>query len=397
MKNAFYVIFIICALAAMAYGQDLNGPIIDHDLATRIKELKDRNEYSSEDFDACQITWTVKKLDTADEDSKFHPHAITFKYENKDIITIINKQDGDADSIKGLGLNCLEFNNYVYLFFDTLDYKIRLKFGLEDLSYVIFSADQGNTWSPLLSLHPFSVKAKFNLPHNQFRKYLKVFGNKSTHALAIFNLRDETTYLFDPQFHILKTVPVYNRLSDFDDPTDFYNYKNTLYLVRGSCELVRGNIQCPARTYIETSRDFGLTWKREIFPLIKKSYFLTWDNDLYHFYFKPCVNNWWNPIPAWDRSPVCGHLQVRKLNILGQWEKPKTLLKSVAALIGIYQNTMPVLVWKDFRFHRSRSCGYIPLIGCIDGTPFQGPEVVYAGTLDLSNGSIKESLIKYKR
>ena len=397
MKTVFYVIAIICALSAAAYGQGIDGQVINHDLARHIEELKERDGLSSEDFNACQITWTVKKLTEPKGDSNFHPHEIIFQYEGKNIITIVNQQDGNADSIKDLGLNCLEFNNFVYLFFDTSDYNTRSKFGLADLSYVIFSPDQGQTWSKLLGLHLFSVKSQFNLPHTKFRKYLKIFGNKNTHAISIFNSRDETTYLFDPEFDILKTVPVYNRLSDFDFPTDFYYYKNTLYLTRGSCELVKGNIQCPLKTYIETSRDLGRTWKRESFPLIKKSYFLTLDNTLYQIYFKPCANNWLSPIPAFDRSPVCGYLMVRKLDILGKWEKPRILLKSVAELIGIFHDTKPILVWKDFRYHKSRSCGYIPLIGCIDGTPFVGPEVIYAGELDVNNWSIKESLINYKK
>src|SRR3989338_8973276 len=397
MKTAFYVISIMCALSTTAYGQGLDGQVINRDLARHIEELKQHNGFSSEDFNACQITWTVKGLAKSEGDSNSQPHEITFQYEGKNIITIVNQQDGNADSIKELGLNCLEFNNYVYLFFDASDYRTRSKFGLEDLSYVIFSPDQGKTWSKLIGLNLFSVKAKFSLPHDKFRKYLKIFGNKSAHALAIFNPQDETTYLFDPEFDILKTVPVYNRLSDFDYPSDFYYFKNTLYLVRGSCELLRGKIQCPLKTYVETSRDFGRTWNRESFPLIKKSYFLALDNILYHFYYKPCANNWLSPIPAFDRSPVCGHLMARKLDILGAWEKPKVLLKSVAELMGVYPGSIPILVWKDFRFHKSRSCGYIPLIGCIDGAPFEGPEAVYAGELDVNNWDINESLIEYNK
>jgi len=396
MKNAFYVLTIICALSTAASGQGLDEQVINKDIAKRIEELKEENGYSSEDFNACQITWAVRELEKSDRDSEFRPHEVAFQYENREIIKLVNKNDGEADSIKGLGLNCLEFNNYVYLFFDTLDYKTRRKFNLKDLSYVIYSSDKGESWSKLLSLHPFSVKAKFSLQHNKFRKYLKVFGDKNTHVLSIFNLRDETTYLFDPEFNILKTVPVYNRLSDFDYPTDFYYYKNTLYLVRGSCELVRGHIRCPSRSYIETSRDFGRTWKRETFPFIKKSYFLTLDNTLHHFYLKPCPNNWLNPIPAFNNSGICGNLHVRKLSILGQWEKPKILIRTVDTLLGIYLDTKPILVWKDFRFHKSRSCGYLPLIGCVESNPFRGPEVVYAGKLDISNWSIEESLIKYK-
>jgi len=293
MRRAFQILFIIplfllITVSNRLYADLKNNQVIDHEIARHIETLKEKNGYSSEDFNACQITWTVRELEKTDPTTQFHPHEITFQFENNEIIKLTNVQDGDAQSIKGLGLNCLEFNNYVYLFFDTSSYETRVKFNLSDLSYVIYSSDKGSSWSGLKSLHQFSNKAKFTLPHKQFRKYVKIFGNLKDHALTIFNVRDETTYLFDPDFKTLKTVSVYNRLSDFNYPTDFYYHKNVLYIVRGSCEKVKGRIQCPARTYLETSRDFGRNWKKETLPFIKKSFFLTIDKSLYHFYFTPC-------------------------------------------------------------------------------------------------------------
>ena len=39
MKTVFYVIAIICALSAAAYGQGIDGQVINHDLARHIEEL----------------------------------------------------------------------------------------------------------------------------------------------------------------------------------------------------------------------------------------------------------------------------------------------------------------------------------------------------------------------
>lgn len=373
-----------------------NNQVIDHEIVRHIETLKEKNGFSSQDFNACQITWTIRELDKTDSNTLFHPHEITFQFEKNEIIKLTNVQDGEAQSIKGLGLNCLEFNNYVYLFFDTSSYETRIKFNLSDLSYVIYSSDKGSSWSELKSLHQFSNKAKFTLPHKKFGNYVKIFGNFKDHALTIFNARDETTYLFDPEFNTLKAIPVYNRLSDFNDPTDFHYHKNILYTVRGSCEKVKGRIQCPARAYMETSRDFGRNWKKETLPFIKKSFFLTIDKSLYHFYSTPCPTNWFGLLPAINRSLVCGRISVKKLSILGEWEKPKIILETVDKLINIYNDEKPIIVWKDFRFHKSRTCGYIPLVGCVDSNPFRGPDVIYAGKIDIDTFKIEESIIEYK-
>ena len=224
---------LICTSSGIVHADLNNNHVIDRKIAQRIEELKNGDNVASEDFNACQITWTVAPLKNTDPHSQFRPHEITFQYEQNEVIKLTNKKDGEAQSIKSLGLNCLEFNNYVYLFFDTSSYETKINFNLEDLSYVIYSSDKGITWSELTSLHQFSNKAKFILPHGQFDKYVKIFGNRHKHALSIFNVRDETTYLFSPNLEVLKSVPVYNRLSDYTYPTDFYYHKNIIYSVRG--------------------------------------------------------------------------------------------------------------------------------------------------------------------
>ena len=80
----------------------------------------------------------------------------------------------------------------------------------------------------------------------------------------------------------------------------------------------------------------------------------------------------------------------------GKWGKAKILLKTVERLLGVYKDEKPVFIWQDYRFHKSRKCGYIPVVGCIDSTPFRGPTVVYAGELDITNWKIDESIISYK-
>jgi len=401
MRRVFPILFITCLFLLTISPNNLyagldNNQVINHDIARRIKDLKENNGYSSEDFNACQITWTVSELEKTDPYSQFQPHEISFYYEDQQILTLVNRQDGKAESIEGLGLNCLEFNDHVYLFFDTLDYETRLKFDLTDLSYVVYSSDKGSSWSKLKSLHPFSAKAKFILPRARFRKYVKIFGNANDHVLTIFNLRDETTYLLDAELSILKTVSVYNRLSDFDYPSDFAWHNDSLYLVRGSCEKVKGRIQCPSRAYMETSKDFGRTWKKEALPFIKKSYFLTLSNSLYQFYSTSCPNSWFGLIPAINQSFTCGYVKVKKLESDGQWGKSKILIETASRLLGTYKDEKPILVWQDLRFHKKRSCGFIPLIGCVDSAPFRGPIVIYAGELDITNWHIDESIIKYK-
>lgn len=392
----FIAIFLAASCPQRLHAGLDNNQVIDHEMARRVEKLKERGGYSSEDFNACQITWTVRELEKPAPYSRFQPNEVTFRYENQEIIKLVNTQDGKAESIQDLGLNCLEFNNYVYLFFDTLDYETRVKFNLSDLSYVIYSPDQGISWSELKSLDPFSAKAKFVLPHDKFGKYTKIFGNSVAHVLSVFNLQDETTYLFDPEFNVLKTVSVYNRLTGYEYPADFYWHNNVLYLARGSCEKVKDRLRCPARTYMETSSDFGKTWKKETLPFMKKSYFLTMNDALYQFYFTPCPSSWFGLIPGINRYYTCGYLKSRKLQEDGKWKKPMTLLDSVDRLFGVYKDTKPVFVWQDFRFHRSRPCGYIPLVGCVDSTPFRGPTVIYAGELNITNWKIDESIISYK-
>lgn len=391
------IIFLLAMIpSAGLYAGVNNDQIINHGMARRIETLRHENEFSSEDFNACQITWTIRPLEKIDPDSQFQPHEITFFYENRKIITFTNSRDGTAESIQGLGLNCLEFNDYVYLFFDTIDYDTRFKFNLQDLAYVIYSENKGASWSELKSLHSFSMKAEFIIPNKNFQEYVRIFGDSKNHVLSVFNLHDETTYLLDPKLNILKTVAVYNRMTDYEYPLDFYFHNNIIYLVRGSCEEIKGRIRCPHRTYMETSSDFGRSWRKEVLPYLKKSYFLTLGDALYQFYFSPCANSWFGLIPAVNQTFTCGYVRVRKFNDDEKWGKPKILIESADKLLGVYKDKDPVLVWQDLRFHRSRPCGFIPIIGCIDSASFKGPAVIYAGEINMTNWQIKESIIKYQ-
>ena len=111
----------------------------------------------------------------------------------------------------------------------------------------------------------------------------------------------------------------------------------------------------------------------------------------------PCSDSWFGLVPALNRSYVCGKIKIKKLSILGTWEKPQTILETVDKLTGVYNDEKPILVWRDFRFHKSRACGFIPLIGCVDSVPFRGPSVTFAGKLDIDTLTIDESIIEYKK
>ncbi len=401
MQQSYRILLTIAFLITVFFSGNLhadlsNNRVINHNMASRVEALKEKGGYSSEDFNACQITWATRALEKENSYSLFQPHEITFHYNNQEIVKLTNKQDGKAESIQKLGLHCLEFNEYVYLFFDTLNYETRIKFDLPDLAYAVYSSDQGATWSKMKSLHPLSTKAKFILPYDKFEQYVKLFGSASSHVLSIFNLRDETTYLFDAEFNTLKTVSVYNRLSSFDYPSDFYWHNNVLYLVRGSCEMVKKRLQCPSYAYMETSKDFGKSWKKQKLRFTKKSYFLTLDNSLYRFYSDSCRASWFGLIPAINRSKKCGYIKVEKLGENGKWEKAKIALKTASRLFGVYKDEKPILVWQDLRLHKSRPCGYIPVVGCIDSNPLRGPTVIYAGELDIETLRISESIISYK-
>ena len=105
---------------------------------------------------------------------------------------------------------------------------------------------------------------------------------------------------------------------------------------------------------------------------------------------------WFGLVPAINRAHNCGYLKMEKLKDNGKWEKPKILIDTVGRLFGVYKDVNPVFVWQDLRLHKSRACGYIPLVGCIDSTPFRGPTVIYAGEFDVNTLKIKESIISYK-
>jgi len=362
----------------------------------RVALLKEKAKFPPENFNACQITSSIQPLQKSDPFSIFTPVEISFFYGENEITKLINSRGQEGRELDHLYLNCLEYNNFVYLFIDTLKYESQLKFGLNDLSYVIYSTDNGQTWSDLIGLDYLSKKTKFVIPHEKFFSHVRVFGNKENHVFSLYNIRDETTYLLDPNFNILKTVSVYNRLSGFELPEDFYYHDGTIYLMRGSCELRGQTVVCPGVTYRETSQDFGQTWEKTVIPYLKASRFITYNQSLYNIYLTPCSSKWWKIIPAFNKTNICGELKVSKLQDNGTWSQPTVLTRRVNRLIDVYQDDNPIAVWQDLRFHKFRNCGLIPLVGCIDSGAFKGPDVTYAGEIDMDALTQKEHLIKYK-
>lgn len=397
-RTAFIYLNITILLSFLATAGHA-GPdpytLLNPEMAKHVAGLKATGKHSVEDFNACQITSAVQELVSTDPHSSFIPFEITLYYEDNEIIKLINSRGKKGKELKGLNLNCVEFNQYIYLFFDTMSFEGRLKFNLSDLAYVIYSADHGRTWSSLKGLSPLSKKTKFVIPHERFSQNLRFLGDTKGHAISIYNIQDDTTYLLDPDFNILRTVSVYNRLSGFDEPADFNYYNGRIYLTRGSCETKKGSISCPGFSYEETSNDYGKTWKKKIIPYITASQFLTYNESLYNFSLSPCSSSWWKFVPALDKTNICGKLTIKKLNKIGEWGKPKILLKRVNKLISIYPEKSPLIVWQDLRFHKQRKCGFIPIVGCIDSGSFEGPHTIFAGRLNMDTLTLDESLIHY--
>ena len=74
MRRANHILIIASVFLLTLSSNDLfadlnNNQVIDHEMAQRIESLKVDNGYSSEDFNACQITWTVNQLKKTDPHS----------------------------------------------------------------------------------------------------------------------------------------------------------------------------------------------------------------------------------------------------------------------------------------------------------------------------------------
>ena len=122
------LLFIFITLFAFTSPHAHAGPdpysLIDEDLAHHVAALQEKGIYSVEDFTACQITSSVQELVSTDPSSKIIPFEITLYYGKNKILKLINYHGQSGRELEGLYLNCVEFNNYVYLFFDMKNFDL---------------------------------------------------------------------------------------------------------------------------------------------------------------------------------------------------------------------------------------------------------------------------------
>ncbi|MCD4781004.1 MAG: hypothetical protein K8S27_10720 [Candidatus Omnitrophica bacterium] len=370
---------------------------IDAEMQKKVKLLQE--QMKEEDFNACQITTTIRDHDMDNPYLFYSPKEITFSYEGRDITTLLNlRAEKGIAALDGLGLNCIEFNKYVYVFLDAVQPKIRRRFNLPYLSYVIYSNDSGATWSKLLSLEQVSQKGEFAIPQRDFHRNVSIFGDRSGHSFSIYNKLDETTYLLDPELKKLRSIPIYNRLTNLNNPEDFFFFEGVIYSVRGSCQRRSGHIVCPDVSYLDMSEDYGRNWQTIALPNITRAEFFVYDNQLFLLYLASQKVKWYSVVHGLDRSSIAGKLYLRKLSRDGRWSEQVLLSKTVSTLKDVYVDDLPVIVWQDTRHHRSKWCGYIPFIGCVDPDPFYGPRITYVGylnpkTLNIQNEAIIEHTV----
>lgn len=363
-------------------------PAVDEAMATYVARLKERGSQAARDRYGCQVTAIARRLEKSDPYSILTPHEITFYYLGHKILALVNSTNEEPPKFQ-----CLKADRHVYLFLDTLGYESNVRFKLPGSSYVIWSSDDGSSWGALKNLRQFSEKEDFVLTKDQLFHLVNIVGDAKGYAVAIYNRREQATYLFDPEFNSLRVLRPHQRLSPLDG--DFVFHGGILYVVWRDCSeqgCYDGGI------YLEISKDYGRTWSRTVLPYISASQLSAIGGSLYHFFARPCSASFMEElmgfIPALNPKGLCGEIAVTRIEGEGRWSTPKVLVKSAKRLIGVYDNSHAIMLWQDVRFHRPRGCGYIPLVGCVDSGPFQGPDVVFAGQLDLKTLTLKESVIQ---
>ena len=390
-----------------------DSPAVDTAFKERLEILKKEEREALNQTYICDITWNIHTLEPEDRHSPSKPydvtyrfddkeivmdrfsappHGITFFYDNKEIMRLIDSR-GEWPSQKGHGIQCIKFNNFVYIFWDTLTYGDHWKFHLNPESYVIYSSDNGVTWSKLQPLSQLSRESIFVLPKREFFRYLKILGDEKGHFMVINNLRDQNNYVFDAHLNLLEKITFAHQVLDLDHPlTEFQFYNGKVYLIRRDC----GNKENDGSNCIDVSDDYGQNWTRSPMPYTTSTRFITHNGSLYHFYIEPCPSSLNDFIPALGDEYTCGRLKVSKLDDNNRWGQPKTLLKTAGALRDVYSQKNLIIAWQDFRFAKPRVCGFIPIIGCIDSGPFDIPWAVYAGEFEPESMTLKkEILIEY--
>lgn len=389
----FFSIFLLISFGCQcSYAKPNDLPVVDEDLKHRLETLKKEEDDALNQTYSCQVTWNIRTLEPVDRYSPSKPNEVTFLYDNKEIMRL-SDSSGEWPKKEGNGIQCIKWSNFVYIFWDAVVSGEHWRFNLNPESYVIYSHDNGISWSKFQSLSQLSKASIFVLLKKELFHYRKILGDEKGHLIVIYNLRDNTTYVFDAHLKLLEKVVLHQQIPGFDPTNEFHFYNGKVYLVhRHDC----GKRENDGTSCIDISKDYGQSWKRSPMPYVTSTRFITHNGSLYHFYIEPCPPSLRDFIPALGNQYICGQLKVSKLDANNQWSEPKTLLKTADKLRDVYSNKSLIITWQDFRFSKPRDCGFIPLIGCVDSIPFNVSWAVYAGEFDPEPMTLKETLIEYR-
>lgn len=364
-------------------------PVIDTTMAQQVLTAATQNK---QQFNQCEFSSQTQQLQPSDPYA-LKRYELTLSYNGS---TVANIKNGFSSAPNLKGIYCIQENSYTYMILDTLSRGLLCPTESKtcDPAYIAFSSDNGKQWSEVMSLSQLAENKFTSVNHNL--NNMQLLGDSRDFAIALYNIRDRTTYLFDPEFKLFKKVTPAFRIGDFEQHKDFFFFDGTLYLSENAC--AAGSGQCNSEVILETSKDYGKMWHKITFPGQQDSYFFEYDNKLYQIFKQPC-NLEFNALsifPAFDRSYVCGILSLRVLKDDGLWAAPKTLpISTVDKLLAVYHDEKgnPIFVWIDYRSSKPKICGMIPLIGCVDSGPFETPYVLFAGKLDIDKLTLEQKFI----
>ncbi len=364
-------------------------PVVDQDMARKMALLDSQYKKASAEKYECHFEISRKALPKTDLYSSFSPNEITVSYQNHQVFQLTEPGWlGQDDVIRRLEMQCLEANGYVYLFLDASAFNACQKFKLCDPSYAAMSKDRGETWSSLQSLKQLlSVeKDRDILPPPQ----AVILGDQQGHILEVSSNRvGGQIYLLDPQLKLLR------KISKLELKSPLYFYNGRFYFIQEIPEQSAGKKVYSGLTYLWISNDYGRTWSKIKTPdYVKSAVFIFHRGGPYYAYHTPYQQSSRSFIPALEHKG--GFLKVQKLNADGFDGQPKILSQTASDVLHAYEADSPIIIWQDRRFDRSKGCGFIPLIGCVDSEPFEDVKAVYAGELDMDTWQLKESLIEYK-
>lgn len=403
-KNSLIISLILSSTLFSCFqclAQTNNTPLIDKDFKQRLEALKENKAQAISEEYQCQIAWTSRDAKPADPYSTSpKPQEFTIFYANKPVLHLLQSKGERIENITE-NMICLKRKNFVYIFWDTIPESNYWNFNLAADLYVTYSDDSGATWSKFSPLHEFiNISAPFRILKRDFFKYLHILGDDKNHIFIVNNRKDANNYLVDSDLRLLRTVPSAQQFPELGYPlNEFHFFNGKIYLTRRACHNVQDGTSC-----LDTSEDYGRTWKTFPMPSIRSSRFLTYQNTLFHFYIEYCPPTlpFTTSIPALDDKAwcTCGELKVSILDSNLKWSKPTTLLKTAKEFQGVYLDGKNfIIAWKDFRFEKLKPCSFIPIFGCIDSSSTEGPSsVVFATEFNMASFSLgNEHLIEFRQ